>query len=85
MLNGKLILICQPMKTIFKLGDRVVDTWYPEAGTGIITKILKTRIKVYFERVTFNYNYRCLLFIGAKENGELTYDTAHYKFLKHDK
>lgn len=40
------------MKT-FKLNDKVIDTWYPEAGTGVVIKILKTRLKVYYERATF--------------------------------
>lgn len=71
------------MKT-FKLGDRVVDTWYPEAGTGVITKILKTCLKVYYERATLGH-YICHLFRYAKENGELTYDRPNYQFLKHDK
>ena len=71
------------MKT-FKLGDKVVDTWYPEAGTGVITKILKTRLKVYYERATFKGGWQCPLFRGAKENGLLTYDKAHYRFLKHE-
>jgi len=68
----------------FKVGDKVTDTWYPEAGTGIVTKILKTRTKVYFERVTFKGGWQCPLFRNAKENGELTYDRPHYKFLKHE-
>jgi len=71
------------MKT-FKLGDKVVDTWYPEAGTGVITEILKTRLKVYFERAIDRTGYVCLLFRGAKGNGLLTYDRPHYKFLKHE-
>lgn len=68
----------------FKLGDRVIDTWYPEAGTGVIRKILKTRLKVYFERSIDRTGYVCALFRGAKENGLLTYDRPHYKFLKHE-
>lgn len=67
----------------FKLGDKVSDTWYPEADIGIVTKILKTRIKVYFQRVTLDY-FVSDLFLHARENGELTYDRAHYKFLKHE-
>lgn len=71
-------------KIIFKLGDKVVDTWYPEAGTGVITEILKTRTKVYFERATFKGGWQCPLFRGTKENGLLTYDKAHCRFLKHE-
>jgi hypothetical protein len=67
----------------FKIGDKVVDSWYPEAGTGVITKILKTRIKVYFERATFKGGWQCPLFRDEKD-GELTYDKPHYKFLKHE-
>jgi hypothetical protein len=54
----------------FKVGDKVEDTWYPEAGTGVITEILKTRLKVYFERATFKGGWQCPLFRGAKENAE---------------
>jgi len=71
------------MKT-FKLNDKVIDTWYPEAGTGVITKILKTRLKVHFKRAELKGGWKCPLFRAAKENGELTYDRSHYKFLKHE-
>ena len=68
----------------FKTGDRVCDTWYPEAGTGVIKEILKNRTKVWFERATFRGGYECPLFRCAKENGILTYDKEHLKFLKHE-
>jgi hypothetical protein len=71
-------------KKQLKLGDRVIDTWYPEAGTGVITEVLKTRTKVYFERATFKGGWQCPLFRGAKANGLLTYDRPHYRFLEHE-
>lgn len=70
-------------ETNFKLGDKVIDTWYPEAGTGVIIEILKTRLKVYYQRATLDH-YVSHLFRHAKENGLLTYDRPHYKFLKHE-
>lgn len=35
-------------KEDIKLKSEVKDRWYPEKGTGVITKITKTRITVLF-------------------------------------
>jgi hypothetical protein len=35
----------------------VIDRWYPEKGTGKITKVLKTIFKVSFKRETITYDY----------------------------
>ena len=72
-LGGCYLFQFSPMKKCsqpkFKTGDKVIDTWYPEAGTGVITEVLKTRLKVYYERATFKGGWQCPLFRGAKENG----------------
>jgi hypothetical protein len=66
------------MKT-FKKGQKVEDSWYIELRTGIVKEVLKTRIKIYFPRLkhivvnTFWPDYK----------GLITYDRAHYQFLKH--
>jgi len=70
------------MKT-FKVGDKLIDTWYAHAGTGVIKEILKTRMKIYFERATFE-NHHCSLFRYASDDGILTYDKSHYQFLTHE-
>ncbi len=67
------------MKT-FHVGQEVEDTWYFELGKGVVKKVLKTRIKVYFERLN-NINYLHTLGLDAA-NGLVTYDKPHYKFLK---
>ena len=68
-------------KIKFKKGDTVEDSWYPEAGRGIIQKVLKTRLKIYFERAKLDH-FVSHLFRYAKENGIVTYDKPHYRFLK---
>ena len=71
------------MKTTeFKVGDVVEDSWYADAGTGVIKEILKTRMKIYFERATFGLDYHCSLFRYASDDGLLTYDKSHYQFLR---
>jgi hypothetical protein len=71
------------MKTTeFKVGDVVEDSWYADAGTGVIKEILKTRMKIYFERATFGLNYHCPLFRNVSDDGLLTYDKSHYQFLR---
>ena len=64
----------------FKIGQQVEDTWYQEAGTGIVKEILKTRIKIYFRRLDVDHVV-CALTMNAVD-GMLTYDKSHYKFLK---
>ena len=64
----------------FRPKDKVVDKWYTEAGTGIVLKVLKTRIKVKFPRLEFIQCY-CALKRYADENYVVTYDRAHYQFL----
>lgn len=64
----------------FKKGDAVEDSWYPEAGHGLIKQVLKTRMKVYFERATLDH-FVSYLFRYAKD-GIVTYDKPHYQFLK---
>lgn len=31
-----------------KIGDRVIDKWYPEWGVGTVTKVLKTVVYIDF-------------------------------------
>jgi hypothetical protein len=62
----------------FAKGDIVEDSWYLEAGDGKIVAVLKTRVKVFFERALF---YHCTLFCRHK-SGIVTYDKAHFKLLK---
>lgn len=39
-------------------GQPVIDRWYPEKGTGIIKKVMKTRIKIQFKEVeTWDYSH----------------------------
>jgi hypothetical protein len=64
------------MKT-FKKGQKVEDTWYSELGTGVVKKVLKTRIKIYFPRLE---HLNISNFWPKK--GLITYDRAHYQFLK---
>jgi hypothetical protein len=66
----------------FKVGDVVEDSWYPDAGTGVVKEILKTRMKIYFERAALQCNYRYTLFCNAADDGVLTYDKSHYQFLR---
>lgn len=68
-------------KLKFKKGDIVEDSWYPEAGTGIIKEVLKTRMKIFFERATLEH-FVSYLFRYAKNSGIVTYDKPHYQFLK---
>jgi len=68
-------------KTKFKVGDVVEDSWYADAGTGVVKEILKTRMKIYFEHATLE-NHHCSLFRYASDDGLLTYDKAHYQFLR---
>jgi hypothetical protein len=35
----------------------VVDRWYPEKGNGVISKVLKTRVKITFEGVVETWDY----------------------------
>jgi hypothetical protein len=61
-----------------KVGQKVEDTWYIEMGTGTIKHVLKTRIKIHFPRLEhININKFWL-----DDNGHVTYDKPHYKFLK---
>lgn len=62
----------------FKEGQKVEDTWYPEAGIGIVEEVLKTRVKVFFERLR---HVQCSLSRASKD-GLVTYDSGHFKFLK---
>lgn len=63
------------MNSQIKVGLKVEDSWYPLWGVGVITEVLKTRIKVLFP----NCNMRCT---GKFESVPVTYDMAHTKFLK---
>lgn len=38
-------------------GVLVVDRWYPEKGTGVIFKVLKTRLKVTFKGAEETWDY----------------------------
>ena len=62
-----------------KINQKVTDRWYPEAGVGIVKEVLKTRVKIYFERANIE-GFRCHLFRYA-ENGLLTYDSSHLQYL----
>ena len=38
-------------------GKKVSDRWYPDWGTGIITKVMKTRFVVSFGGTKLRYDY----------------------------
>lgn len=61
------------------VGQKVQDTWYIEMGIGIIKSVLKTRIKICFPHLN-NSGANCP--IWPDDNGLVTYDVPHYKFLK---
>lgn len=67
-----------------KVGQKVEDSWYPEIGEGIVKKVLKTRVKIYFQRLepymSSHNALRCLAF--GIEDGIVTYDKAHCQFLQ---
>lgn len=67
-----------------KVGQKVEDSWYPEIGEGIVQKVLKTRVKIYFQRLepymSSHNALRCLAF--GIEDGIVTYDKAHCQFLQ---
>jgi hypothetical protein len=62
-----------------KVGQKVQDTWYSEMGTGTIKHVLKTRIKICFPHLDKS-DTACP--IWPNDNGLITYDKPHYKFLK---
>jgi hypothetical protein len=64
----------------FKVGQKVEDSWYGEAGIGIIKSILKTQMKIYFRRLDVDHVV-CPLTRNSVD-GMLTYDRSHYQFLK---
>lgn len=64
-------------KNELKIGMRVEDSWYPDAGKGIVKEILKTRVKIKFPNIPKSH----ILLINAKNN-LLTYDNAHCVFLR---
>jgi hypothetical protein len=51
--------------TELKVGLKVKDRWFPEFGTGKITKVLKTYTQVKFANTAVN----------------VTYDKGHVQFL----
>jgi hypothetical protein len=53
---------------------QVYDFWWPW-NTGIVTKVLKTRVKVRFG---YDHNY---YFINHPIDKDVTYDIPHLKFL----
>jgi hypothetical protein len=54
----------------FKVGKRVTDSWFPSWGTGVVLKVLKTRVKILFpER-------------GDTVDDPTVYDTPHLQFLR---
>ena len=64
-------------KSELKIGMRVEDSWYPDAGKGIVKEILKTRVKIKFPNIPQPH----ILLWNAKNN-LLTYDNAHCVFLR---
>lgn len=64
-------------KSELKIGMRVEDSWYPDAGRGIVKEILKTRVKIKFPNIPKSH----FLLLCAKNN-LLTYDNAHCIFLR---
>jgi len=61
-------------KPKFKVDDKIEDTWYPEWGSGVIKKVLKTRYKIIFSGAPF---------MMKDQNNCVTYDFAHaHNFLQ---
>ena len=46
-----------------KVGLNVIDRWYPEMGTGHITKVLKTVLKVNFNGKELTYDFPHAFFL----------------------
>jgi hypothetical protein len=44
-------------KNEIQKGTVVIDRWYTEWGTGLITEVLKTRFKVSFNGKLLTYDY----------------------------
>lgn len=61
----------------FRLKDRVIDKWYPDAGIGIVKRVLKTRIHVLFKKMP----EVCSLRRAWRDDKIVVYDKSHYKFL----
>lgn len=60
-----------------KVGMSIEDAWYPEWGTGIITKVLKTRIHINF----LSSEARLFCKVAPGSNAVI-YDIPHLKFLE---
>lgn len=58
------------MKTKFKKGQKVMDTWNSNWGTGVVQKVLKTRMHILFP------------YYSSRFDGLTVYDTSHYQFLE---
>lgn len=59
-------------------GNRVLDRWYPELGTGRIVACLKTRVLIDFPRGTNRKSYAGVEYTHS-------YDRAHLMFLHNSK
>lgn len=66
-------------KNTWKINQKVTDSWYPEIGIGVIKKIFKTTMHIYFDRFELQHMY-CYSFRPNK--GVVVYDKPHYQFLK---
>jgi hypothetical protein len=49
-----------------KRGRRVVDRWWPEWGTGVVKKVLKTRVRIDFAGTLRTYDLAHLQFLEAE-------------------
>ena len=55
-------------KDLIKTDCLVVDRWYPELGTGRITKVLKTRFTVLFGDKEIKYDFPHAKFLDKVES-----------------